>query len=293
MTTDLPEIGRTVQLSKKSDAADDLIQPVEIACARFMKGHSPLATTRKAALLMLREAMAKADQRDHTHRITKRALRGLHKGNERLQDVVERVVSTIFSIPNLSSRGRESRLTMPLFSMVNIEDSEEGAAWIEYKINEEVRQLLITSNLYSRLSLMAISALDSRYAVTLYQLGAAYCGRNYPSLQLTIPELRDQLGIPKGSYSDWAQIRRRVLAQAASEINQIAHFTLTWTEKRQGRRVIAVDLHFYAKNEEKQRLAALEAMRPKNGRKARRTGTVENIINDHSLDVEEDDEIPW
>jgi hypothetical protein len=36
------------------------------------------------------------------------------------------------------------------------------------------------------------------------------------------------MGVNPGRYQDWADIRRKVVEPAVAEVNQIAHFTVTY-----------------------------------------------------------------
>lgn len=99
--------------------------------------------------------------------------------------------------------------------------------------------------------------------------------RHDPSIELTVPELRERLGIKKGSYKDYAQLKRRVLDQAKSEIDHFAHFSFNWEEVRHGRKVLRVRLRFWKKIQEEIDSTAGEFKRSRAGRKSRRKDTAE------------------
>src|SRR3546814_5823382 len=68
---------------------------------------------------------------------------------------------------------------------------------------------------------------------------------------MAVEELRRKLGVPDGSFKNFAEFRRDVLAKSKSEIDQLADFTVDWEEVRgagRGRPVIAVKLSFNPKD---------------------------------------------
>ncbi|MFV3448531.1 hypothetical protein ACNJGE_21250, partial [Mycobacterium tuberculosis] len=88
------------------------------------------------------------------------------------------------------------------------------------------------------------------------------------------------LGVPDGSFKNFAEFRRDVLAKSKAEIDQLADFLVEWEEIRgsgRGRPVEAVKLMFSPKNPGEQEETAKELDRPKVGRRARRDGSVEQI----------------
>lgn len=89
--------------------------------------------------------------------------------------------------------------------------------------------------------------------------------------------LRAALGIPPEVYTDFAQLRRKVLEKAKSEIDQLAHFRVEWREIRQGRTVTELEFRFEPKGAPEVIETVAELDRHSAGRHARREGTVETI----------------
>jgi hypothetical protein len=124
-------------------------------------------------------------------------------------------------------------------------------------------------------------ALQSRYALTLYDLGCLVINRHNRELQIPLDELRNRLGVPEGSFKNFAEFRRDVLLKSKSEIDQLAEYTVDWTEIRatgRGRPVKAVRFAFTPKKVKEQIKSAAELDRPKIGRVSRRDGTVEEVV---------------
>jgi len=148
---------------------------------------------------------------------------------------------------------------------------------VEWEFTEPARHVLQGSDYYARMNRAALLAFDSKYAVTLYELGALMSGRRDPRWHGTIEQLREKLGVEPGKYRDWTDLRRFTIEQAKAEIDQLAHFALTWKEKRRGRKVIEIELYFWPKPADGVDAAAEEVDRPRVGRKARRRGAVDQI----------------
>ena len=89
--------------------------------------------------------------------------------------------------------------------------------------------------------------------------------------------LRAALGIPPDVYTDFAQLRRKVLEKAKSEIDQLAHFRVEWREIRQGRTVTELEFRFEPKGAPEVIETVDELDRHSAGRQARRDGTVDKI----------------
>src|SRR3546814_14018057 len=103
------------------------------------------------------------------------------------------------------------------------------------------------SDYYARVNLGVILALQSRYAITLYDLGCLVINCQNRVVKSTVEELRRRLGVPEGSFKNFAEFRRDVLAKSKSEIDQMADFTVEWEEIRgagRGSPVVAVKMTF-------------------------------------------------
>ncbi|MGC2857806.1 replication initiation protein, partial [Novispirillum sp. DQ9] len=221
-----------------------------------------------------------------THRITKKEIRQAHKGNERIDQILDEVAGIRLTLDGISSRGRPAKIRGALVRIVE-EIDEADAAWVEFDFYDDVRRLLGASDVYATMNRAALLAFKSKYTVTLYELGCLLAGRRDPTQRFTVEELRRKAGVEEGKYRDWTDLNRKVLLQAKAEIDQLAHFVMTVQEERRGRKVVAVTLGFWRKDEEGMMSAAKELDRPKVGRKARGAGTAEQII-EHPRNVPRD-----
>lgn len=280
----LPKIGRTMRAAHKAakDDAGQVVKAGELIQAHFPKGVSPSLTARRVLALMMGAAAGDGWQKQ-THRITKRDIRQAHKGNERIEQILDEVAGIRLTLEGISSRGHPARIRGALVRIIE-ETSEDDTSWIEFDFYDDVRRLLGASDVYATLNRAALLAFRSKYTVTLYELGCLLSGRRDPTQTFTVADLRRKVGVEDSKYRDWTDLKRFVLNIAMNEINQLSHFSMTFQEHRKGRAVTAVTLGFWQKDEEGVMAAARELNRPKVGRKARREGTTETLV---QLDIED------
>jgi hypothetical protein len=280
-TTTVPSIGRAMKVAGALAArrGSDFAKPGRLVEVRFVKGQSLSLTASRLLALMILTAGGDA-WRDMPHRMRKADIRRGHKGNERITDMLEELHRTLFAEDDLSWRGRKATRRFPLIQMSKEEvDDENGSetGWIEWEFTPDARRLIQESETYAVLNRQAVLGFRSSYALKLYELGALRIHRRQPTWRCDMSALRAALGISPDVYKDFAQLRRKVLQTAKSEIDQLAHFRVEWKEVRQGRTVIELEFRFETKDVPAQIGAVEEQERHSGGRRARRDGTAEKI----------------
>jgi hypothetical protein len=286
--------GQTMQIARRlaEDGDDDsIIKPRELIEITYPKGQSPSLTARRTLALLLAAAAGNA-WRAGTHRIRKSDLRRAHKGNERIRDLLDEVDGIRMRCPTVSSRGRPAIERKGLFEKLVEETEDSGSAHIEFAFNKEARELFGASNVWGQLNRAAILSFQSKYTVSLYEIGCLYSGRAEPTLHVAVRELRERLGVATGQYPDWAQFERRVLKPAKSEIDQLAHFTMHYQPIRKGRRTVEVRINFWRKDPADAAAAQREVDRPRVGRRARREDQVDHVVEQRPLNFGTNDEMP-
>lgn len=278
---DLDGLSRTLRVAdviRRRDL-DFVSKPGELVESEFETG-SLSAAGRKAFALMLRKAGPEAGEDGKTFTITKKELRGSHKGNERIQPIMDELLRVIVRIRTTSKKGKPAIMSQSLLASCVEEISEDGMSVVEFQFSESFKRVIEKSDYYARVNLGVMLALQSRYSLTLYDLGCLIINRQNRVVKMNVDELRRRLGVPDGSFKNFAEFRRDVLAKSKAEIDQLADFLVEWEEIRgsgRGRPVEAVKLMFSPKNPSEQEETAKELDRPKVGRRARRDGSVEQI----------------
>lgn len=259
-------------------AGDEFVKPGGLVEVRFVKGQSLSLTASRLLALMILTAGGDA-WRDVTHRMRKADIRRGHKGNERIVDMLEELHRTLFAEDDLSWRGRRAtkRFSLIQASWEEVEENGRETGWIEWQFTPDARRLIQESETYAVMNRQAILGFRSAYALKLYEEGALRLHRRQPVWKVDLIGLRAALGIDAEKYSDFAQLRRKVLTVAQEEIGQLAHFTVEWVEVRRGRAVATLEFRFVPKDAPAQVATVNELDRHASGRRARRTGSVEVV----------------
>ena len=274
-----PGPGRAMRVAAalKARGGEEFAKPGSIVEIKFVKGQSLSLTASRLLALMILTAGGDAWQ-DRPHRMRKSDIRRGHKGNERISDMLEELHRTLFAVDDRSWRGKKATLRFSLIasSREEAEDTPGGTAgWIEWEFTPDARKLIQESESYAVLNRQAVLGFRSSYALKLYEMGSLRLHRRQSSWRGDMAALRAALGIPPDVYTDFAQLRRKVLEKAKAEIDQLAHFRVDWQEIRQGRKVTELLFQFTPKDAPAQLATVTEIERHSAGRKARRDGEVE------------------
>lgn len=272
--------GRAMRVSRALTAkrGDDFAKPGNLVEVKFVKGQSLTLTASRLLALMILTAGGDA-WRPIAHRMRKAEIRRGHKGNERISEMLEELHRTLFAIDDTSWRGRKATRRFSLI-LTSKEEAEEGSGetgWIEWEFTPDARRLIQESETYAVLNRQAVLGFKSVYALKLYELGALRIYRRQSTWRVDMTALRAAFGIAPELYSDFAQLRRKVLERARAEIDQLAHFTVEWEEFRQGRTVAEIEFRFIPKDAPAQIARVEEVARHSAGRDARRKDAVERV----------------
>lgn len=257
---------------------EEFAKPGKLVEVRFVKGQSLSLTASRLLALMILAAGGDA-WRDIPHRMRKADIRRGHKGNERIVDMLEELHRTLFAEDDKSWRGRKAtkRFSLIQASWEELEDGDRETGWIEWQFTPDARRLIQESQTYAVMNRQAVLGFRSAYSLKLYEEGALRLHRRQPVWKVDMVGLRAALGIDPDKYADFAQLRRKVLAIAKSEIDQLAHFTVDWTELRRGRAVVELEFRFSPKDAPAQIETVDELARHSSGRQSRKDGTVETV----------------
>ncbi len=272
--------GRAMRVAAalRAKGGDEFAKPGNIIEVKFVKGESLSLTASRLLALMILTAGGDAWE-DRPHRMRKADIRRGHKGNERITDMLQELHRTLFAVDDRSWRGKKATTLFSLISRSREETEENGgeAGWIEWEFTPDARKMIQASETYAVLNRQAVLGFRSNYALKLYELGALRLHRRQATWKGDMSALRAALGIPPDVYTDFAQLRRKVLEKAKAEIDQLAHFRVEWREIRQGRTVAEIEFRFEPKGAPEVIETVDELDRHSSGRKERRDGTVEQV----------------
>jgi hypothetical protein len=260
------------------DDPDAIVEAGELVDMRFPSGgHMSLRGGKLFHLLVQAAGVAVAD--DMTHRITLASLNDtFHIGVPELIELIEELQTTTLSLKLTDTKGRRYTKSGPILSDVEREDEANTQAEIRFQFSPTMRKAIANSTHWAVVSRRAILAFESRYTLRLYTVLSLRAGMRKTSEDFTIEDLREILGVPAGKLATWKNLRLRALDPALAEINQLAGFHAGFIPLKRGRRIVGVRLTWGLKDQTARVEAIKELDRPKVGRKVRRDGGANAIV---------------
>jgi plasmid replication initiation protein len=212
---------------------------------------------------------------DITHCIAKADIRGTHEGSERLADSIDRLMRTIVRV-RVEQDGRPAVMKVTLLSRTTEHDDDAGLLY--YRFDPELRRIIQDSRVFGRLRKEVMFAFTSKYALALYEMGEKRRNMQFRWSEIfPLHELRELLGVKADELVTFGNLNAWCLKPAATEVNALADFGVAFCPVKTGRKVTAVQLVWWRKNEDEVRAAFSEVQRHRAGRRARLNGTVEQI----------------
>lgn len=229
---------------------------------------------RRAYNLLLANAWDRIGE-DVMHCIAKTDLRGTHEGGERLADSIDRLMRTIVRV-RVEQDGRPAIMKVTLLSRTTEQDDASGLLY--YRFDAELRRIIQDSRVFARLRKEIMFAFTSKYALALYEIGEKRRNMQFRWTEtFELNELRELLGVDRGELITFGNLNAWCLKPAAREVNGLADFGVAFRPVKTGRKVTAIQLAWWRKNEDEVRMAFAEVQRHRVGRRARLRGAVEDI----------------
>jgi len=202
-------------------------------------------------------------------------LRGTHGGNDRIEDSIVALMRTIVTVK--LSDGRTRRVQ--LLGGNDLGDADRRRGTLTYSFDRRLAALLKNSTVFGKLEIQVMMAFSTKYALALYEAIARRVRLKHRFYEdWSLEELRDVLGVSDGKLELFGNLNQYALKPAVAEINAMASFGVNYMPTKQGRKVVGVRVGWWRKGEEQVKEAFAELNRPKVGRKARISGTVESIV---------------
>ncbi len=260
--------------------ADSLVKPGELV---DLVEVTPLTLNdRRIYNLMLEHAWEDIDK-PVVHHVSKATLRGSHNSNDRIGDSVERLMRAIVKVSVLKDGEPAIERVQLLGGNIELEQAD---GMFYYEIPQALRRIIKNSTVFARLQKEVMFALSSKYALTLYEMVQKRGNLRFKSSdKFTLDELRGILGVPKGKLTTWSNLQLRALTPAVDEVNALSDYDVTITPYKEGRRVAGVILAWNRKNAAGQSAVDRELEFSKVGRKARRAGRVDAVVETPQIDT--------
>lgn len=265
-------------IRSNQDDADAIVEAGEVLDMRFPSGSHMSLRGGKLFHLLLDNAGIKVSD-DVTHKIPLASLnQKFHITIPDLMDLIDELHTTTLKLKLTDTKGRKYTKSGPVLSDVEREEETTHQAELRYQFSPTMRRIIANSNHWAIISKSAVLAFESRYSLNLYTSLSIRAGLRKTSEFFLLDDLREILGVPSGKLSVWKNLRLRALEPAISEINQLAGFTALYRAETRGRKVVGVHLSWGQKNRTALAESFKELGRSKVGRKARRSGSVDTIL---------------
>ena len=238
----LPTSAGAVQQS--ADRPDEVIVAGEVAEIRFPKGGSLSLLASKLFVQLL--DLAGADVAgDRAHRATLARLNWAKRDLDHIERAIDELHGTRVAL-TVNTRGGRRRRSGVVLADVDRPEDNEGE--IEWRFSKTFHYVIANSRHWAAISARAVLAMESKYAVWLYQLAALHFGRDKISEDWDLAALRERLGASAPSLRRWQDFKRYVLEPACAEINQLTGIGVAWEPIKYGRKVMGVRLSTWRKS---------------------------------------------
>jgi len=201
-------------------------------------------------------------------------LRETHDSNDRLVRSVEALMTTVVTIQR--SDGSTDRVQ--LLGWNNLSDPKRARGSLKYAIPPELAVMLRDSTVFAKLELEVLRSFTSKYALALYEAIARRFRLKYVFTEhFSLKDFREILGVEAGKLTTYGNLNQYAIKPALLEVNALSDFTVTILPEKTGRRVTGILVGWEAKDIDARKAAYTELQRSRVGRRARITGTVEDI----------------
>lgn len=273
-------MGKMIKVAAdRADRPDDLVAAGEVLDLQFRDGAKTL-TLRAAKLLHLLVDAAGADAcEDRVHAVPIERLNDtFHVSRDEFVDTCRELFGTTVRMEVKTKRGLATKVG-PLLADVERDLDEGDGSEVRFQLSPILRLVLARSNHWGILSRRAVLAFESRYALRLYEMISLHKSKKFQnSMVLSLEDFRLHMGVPSGKIGRWQDLKRYVLEMALAEVNQLSGLTVTYDPIKRGRSVTAVRIEWAERDAAGRVAVARELEASRVGRKARRDGTAETLI---------------
>lgn len=209
------------------------------------------------------------------HVIKKEKLRQSRRGDERIDDSINRIMGAIAIIKTVRN-GEPAKIKVQLLGR-NIEhDRSDGNFY--YTFDPVLRDVFHNSSVFARLKMNVMLSFSGKYGLTLYEMIEKRINLRKSEEKMAISAFRGLLGVPKGKLMTWNNLKTRAIDPAVAEVNQLAtDFRVEIVGVKSGRSYTDVLIRWWRAAPDGEEAAIIEHLQSKVGRKARRHGAVEQI----------------
>jgi len=231
-------------------------------------------------LLILNAWDSIVEPKEHT--IRKKDLRGSHNVNDRVEESITRLMGAVAQI-KIERQDPETGITDTFTRRVQLlgttDESIRGNGIVFYTFPAALRAIIKQSTQFARLQKQVMYAFSSKYALALYEIVQKRGNLKFKtSEEFPLERFRSLLGVDAGKLEQFKSFKQRAIDTAVLEVNGLGEFGCKVEPIYTGRKVTAVKLSWWSKNIDEKKAAFNELRSSRVGRRARLTGTVEQVM---------------
>lgn len=198
-----------------------------------------------------------------------------HKGYERVEEAITALMRAILTVKMPGGKTRR----VQFLGGNDLDEPDRPSGVLTYSFDKRLVEVLQQSTIWGKIALPVLMAFTSKYAVSLYENLSQMAGLGHKQgHSYSLDEFREMLGVQPGRYKTFGELNKHVIKPAVDEVNALATFSIGVLPVKLGKRVASVQVIWRAKSAEDLQEAYAEAQRPRVGRRARITGTVESVL---------------
>ncbi|HKZ56114.1 MAG TPA: RepB family plasmid replication initiator protein [Thermodesulfovibrionales bacterium] len=173
----------------------------------------------------------------HIDLATLKKLSGIEStNNTQLKQALDGLVHTVIKFNIL---GKDIKEIWGAFALLAGATINNGI--VEFGFAPQIHKTLLNPRIYTALDLNVIKGLDSKYSIALYKLARDYINVQIP--EMSIETFRELMGIEEDQYKNSANLKRKVIDPAVSEVSEKTEINVAYDLLRRGKKVTAIKLH--------------------------------------------------
>lgn len=184
-------------------------------------------------------------------------------GYKALKEASENLFKRRFSYRKIDENNKENRIMSHWIQSVKyIEEEGRLEILFTYEVLPYITEL---KNNFTSYLVGEISELTSFYSIRLYEILSAWKGVG-KTPEISVQELREQLGIEEGKYSRMDHFKLRVLNPALEQINKLTSITSDYEQHKTGRAITGFSFSVQVKKKalKRKRISIDEAIKISN-----------------------------
>ncbi len=112
--------------------------------------------------------------------------------------------------------------------------------------NDVQKYFLQLKEKFTKFTLKYVLRLRSTYSIRLYEMLKQY--ERIAKRRISVEDLKKKIWIKDGQYPNYSNFKIKVLQQAQREINETTDINFTFSERKQGRKVVEIVFHIKSNN---------------------------------------------